>query len=654
MIEAKVGLAGSGLTEQCIQRFLHLFDQTHQSDRILIIVRNQRQVLDVKHRILAHHASWIGPLHIYTFITFVKQTLTHYWALIRQHEPTLPLTLEPSILLKDLTQYLLLKTCELCPQHANIFKDSGLRPYQIWDQISSAAYIAGSSGIPPGEISLRLIEAWPDLEDENRTRQLGALSCCIKRLRDQSLHIGSLEFGTLLELFQREILPLADFWGSFDHLIVDQIEDSSAVALDFYKQATEHLQSVFVTYTIGGGASQTSVPNLVGQFVTTEMPTTILRTHFKSSSTWAYLGIRIAETLDPDFNHPFDLPIPDDLPEIKSLEGDTQLECIEHMIADIKDRLAQGVDPSQIAIIAPKLEAPLVLSLQNWLKHRILILTAFPALIKYPLIRALLTLAELAHPDWMLFPLSSDLTTLFTTFLTLDPIRADLLAQDVLDPLNRCLRPYSAVRSPERVGFANLQAYQRLLDWLETYHTQSPLSIHAFLRKVLIDLLPTSALTPVDQRLVQTLIETARRFCQDLPDSPSRDLLMMLRSGITLSPSAPPQDDSGSLVVATPIDYINRGLGADYHYWFDLTSSAWSRSRWRALYNPHVLTPEWNRDLFGEDQEHRYQSQILANTVLNLACRIRENLVLVSSSFNSRGENNMGTLHTRILKACQL
>jgi hypothetical protein len=658
MMQTVIGPPGSGLTEACISHYCTLLNKGVLSgERILFLVRNQRQVRQVLQRLHQMEPTLVGSLHVKTFLGFVRQTLSEYWGEVCQPREdsfkTLSLScFEPRLLTKDLTQHLLAKTCALCPRHTEIFASSGLRAFQIWDQISSIAYISGSAGISVKEVGERLHRAWPNPKDTDRCQQFEALSCCLGRLRQEVIALGAFDFGSLIQLFQERILPLPDFWVSWDHLLVDQAEDSCAVALEFYQKALTYGKSLFLTYTVGGGVSFTGVPNLIFSFISENhlswtYPHQLAHLH----SSLIPFGLNIVQTLDPDLPGRSVLPSylsaersPTDNLPIKALRGETPLEAIDQMVTQIQELLHQGVDPSHIAIIAPYLDSGLVLTLEQQLGQMVWAMRPFPALIQYPLIRALLTLLELAHPHWNQFPSLTEFQVFLALVLGLDPIRAELLAIDTLDPVHRTLRSSLAVRAPERVGFAALKTYQMLLDWLGVYQQGSPLPLDHCLRQFFIDKLSLQITTPHAQGLVRSLIETATRFQEAFPHLDPREFLVMIRSGQTASQSWQDPEYEHYLLLATPGDYIHLGCHADYHFWFDITRQEWTRSAWYPLYNSEVLTPEWDHTPFGELQDYEYRRRTLAKILLNLSCRIRKGLWLVSSTVTFWGEENTGNL----------
>ncbi|MEN9230202.1 MAG: hypothetical protein Q6L68_04795 [Thermostichus sp. DG02_5_bins_236] len=654
--QSVIGWAGSGLTQACIERYRSLLKTGSDPGRILFLVRSQRQAREVLDRLQQESTALVGPWRVETFLQRVGRSLTDHWPQVRAGIPQLPAKFEPVPLAKDLTQFLCSRVCALCPRHGEAFANTGLKEFQIWDQISSAAYIAGASGLPAEAVGSRLAQAWPEDADPVRAETLQAMGCCVGRLWAAALKLGSLDFGLQIRLFQEHILPLADFWAEWDHLIVDQAEDSCAVALEFYRQGQSHLQSQWFSYTIGGGASFIAVPERVACFLTGKTQIQLLEDSHRASTGMIRLGLQIARVLDPQFSHPLSTPQSKDLPSLQVLEGETQFAAVEVMVAQIKTLLAAGTQASRIAVLLPRMDVGVSLSLQEQLPEAWPI-APFPALIRYPLVRAVLTAAELAHPEWGAFPTVPEWRLMLGLVLGLDPVRAALLAEDTLDPVRRSLRPKTAVRQPERVGFANLERYQKLLTWLQGYRSCSAGSrgssgslLAHFFQQFFADHLANGVTSAQEQELLQLLIEAAQRFWQAFPSETDHSFLAMIRSGQTPSSSRYEPNYSQHLVVATPLAYINRGLEADYQFWFDITNPSWSRSLWHTLYNDRVLTPDWDGVVFDPVQDLQARQQVLARTLLNLCCRNRHGLWLVRSTFNYRGEESTGILDHLILK----
>jgi hypothetical protein len=651
-----VGLSNPQLTEQMGAYYAELVSQTAHPERIQVIVRNSTKAQALIHRVQTQLGQGVGSLRVETFVGFVARQLGRFWSQVRQAYPQVPPVLDPQVLPKDLTQFLLSRACQTCPRHATVFEKSGLPEFKIWDQLSSAAYIAGASGLDSAQIGCRLTQAWPDQADETKLAYLEAVGCCVEHLRQAALNCGSLDYGTQLALFEQVILPLPEFWQSLDHLLVDQAEDSSGVGLQFYRMAIPKLQSVRFAITLGGGTALTAIPDQVEAFLVNE--TSLAYLDGSSALTW--LGLRLYQTLNENPSpllQPWQQVYPQTPtapPELSWIEAETLFEAAEATVDRIQSLLASGTDPAQIAILAPRLEPPLLqLASSHFQDLPVVVITPLPALVKYPLIRALLTLLEWIYRSRI--PSLSQVEEMVGHLLHLDPIRAQLLGRDIYQVDSFELRSASSVSEPERVGFAALERYQKLLDWIRSQDpTQPPAQLLSHFAQQPLSL-PLHQ--PSSQRLLRDLIDTAQRFERALPHLPPQTFITMLQSGQTPTRGSWDPDYPTALVMATPIDYLNQGLIAAHQIWFDVSSGAWSRSLWRGLYNAPVLTPAWDGSVWDESHDRKIRRQRLAKTVLSLCSRAHQGITAVRSSYDLRGRDQLGELDRilqRVLKQIQL
>ncbi|MEN9204345.1 MAG: hypothetical protein Q6J68_07385 [Thermostichales cyanobacterium SZTDM-1c_bins_54] len=641
MYSSLVGLPNGGLLEACVDRYVQLFHQGSRPDRIVFLVKGRRTQELVEGLVYGRIPAGIGGGRIETFNRFVGRVLSEHWGEIAadgQRPRFAPVTLP-----KDLTQFLLERTCEQCPDHAQIFADMGLKAAQVWDQISSAAYIAAASDLEPEQIGVRLRAAWPDPEEQRRLQQLGALGCCARRLRSACVQLGALDFGTQLYLFREYVLRSPRFWQGIEHLVVAQAEESSAVALKFYLAGKEKLHSGFFAYTIGGGMALTAVPTLMAGFISKQTQMQYLQPPADSPLQF-YFGDHLARAISKDYKNPIRLPPPLTLPKVEFLAAETLLEAAKLMGEAIQNLLHQGIPPESIAVITPQVETGLSLTLASVIgEDRLQALAPYPSLVKYPLIRALLTAMELGHPQWGLSPTLSELRVMLEMLLPLDPLRAQLLAEDVNDTLGRTIRAAEFIRFPERIGFDAVRRYQKLRQWLQTDRDPN-LPLDFWLQQLLVERLATVLRDPVDQQLFQSLVEAAARFHRAFPELPSQEFINMIRSGQTATLAEAP-DLTGKILVATPAGLISQGITVDYQFWFDASSDAWTHSIWRPLYNDRVLTPEWKAgEVFDTDRDTQLKRLNLAKRIVSLCCHCRLGLFVVRSSVNARGEENTGDL----------
>ncbi|MBC7883364.1 MAG: hypothetical protein H7Y37_18900 [Anaerolineae bacterium] len=552
--------------------------------------------------------------------------------------------MQPHFLEQNIAKLLLEKACLLCPKHGTIFENCGLRISRAQEQILLAADIASANHFSSEEMSKRLVRAWNDEEDEDRISMLSALSCCATKLREATIHSGNLDRSTQNFLFGQLIENVPDFWQDFDAIVVDCAEESSALALEFYRLADEQQKSVFLAYLIGGGYQLESIPTLVAEFIAR-------RTDFRyldaTGISLAGFGEILARKLSLDFKNPLATPDLIDQKPPTHLQGQSQTEMAERMAVQIAEILSQGVAIEKIVVITPRPDPSLALVLKVRLAKAVYFVEEALPLVKYPLVRALLCALELAHPAWNCFPSFAEVQVMLSVLLDIDPVRAELLTTDVLDPLSRTLRPGQATRFPERVGFANLASYQQLHGWLETYQAGDQRTIPDFWEHLVAELCNES-FTPEDVLLFQALIATTQEVQNIFPGQSQKSFLKTLRSGL-YAPQLPIPSEP-FLLLATPEDFLAQDLQVHHQFWFDISSDHWLKSAWQTLYNHRVLTPEWNGQPFGELQDRRFRMLSLAKLLFQLSCRT-ETLWFVQSSLNARGEENTGLLAPIILSA---
>ena len=140
------------------------------------------------------------------------------------------------------------------------------------------------------------------------------------------------------------------------------------------------------------------------------------------------------------------------------------------------------VPPGEISVLAPFLSDSLRFSLMNRLaglgiparSHR-----PSRSLREEPATHCLLTLAQLAHPQWNLACSHFDVrTALMQSIQDLDLVRADVLARIVFrqNRFQQGLASFDQIRpeAQERVSYLIGQRYQGLRQWLEDYRQGEP------------------------------------------------------------------------------------------------------------------------------------------------------------------------------------
>lgn len=643
------GLPGSDLTGRAVEYVSRLLYDGVFADQIVVLVRNAARAREFHNRLLQLHPCLVGSVRVMGFVAFVEVAIREQWIQLGQTAPDLPRTLEPVFLAKDLSQFLLSDAIEGCPEHLEKFARCPIQPYQVLDQITSASYIACSSCIPIEEIGERLARAWPDPEQMDAEARLEVLGCCVKRLRAAAKSQDALEYGHQMELFARYILDFEAFWD-YRYLVVDQVEDSPQTILQLYTAARKRMEGMFLTFTLGGSAAYTAISATTAQWCKTHGSVEMLP-HVPGM---ADFGLEFARRLQQPIAEFETTPSRDYSQHVHLLEAETYLEATALVVSTVSDLIEKGTSPERIAIITPKVDQALAQTiLSSSIGKHLAPLNQFRNFVRIPLVRALLTAAMLAHPDWGYRPNTEQVAGMLAAFLGIDRVRATLLADEVWKATDAGLQPSQTLIAPERITFSALTDYDKLHLWLERYCEGESLPLDHFWGLLHQDLLVQTVADNAELANLRALVDAAKRFRLCLPRMGGSDFLRMLVSGQTPTVFGE-VEYAERLILATPLTFVNTGVRTDVQIWFDITAGAWSKGIWQPLMNHRVLTPEWDGSTYSQSKETHYRREQLARTILHLSSRNERDLYLVRSETTLTGEDNFSGLDALLQATAQL
>ena len=253
----------------------------------------------------------------------------------------------------------------------------------------------------------------------------------------------------------------------------------------------------------------------------------------------------------------------------------------------------EGVAPGQIALLAPFVSDALRFSLARALgEHAIALTTHRPsrALEDEPAARALITLAQLAHPDWELRPAPEDVTLALTLVIGgLDPVRAHLLSQIVYPPRRRSVKlgrfATLVADAQERITFSVGERYDRLHDWLTAYRAGGEVAtLDQFLAQLFGELLSQPGFGfHADHnaaRVANQMVESARKFrwalegsTDDLPTLVGRAYVKLFEEGALGALYVPGWREAEDAVFLAPAyTFLMRNRPVDVQFWLDIGS----------------------------------------------------------------------------------
>jgi hypothetical protein len=346
-------------------------------------------------------------------------------------------------------------------------------------------------------------------------------------------------------------------------------------------------------------------------------------------------------------------------------------------VADSVARLVhdENVKQNQIVILAPLLSDSLRFSLVSRLEEKgIATYTLRPSrpLHAEPAVRALVTLAKLAHPNWQVDPKHQVkkfdvIQMLLSVVADMDLARATLLGE--MRFVGGKLLPFREVtKNPEmrqRISEVFGERFDKLVDWLEAYKASAGEPIDLFFSRLFGEVLSQKgfgfhlpkkrnvAQEAFDEaRIIANLIDSSRAFRQTLsqiePETDSgQEYARMVDAGI-LADQYEPQDwkkSPDAVLIAPAYTFLLSNQPADFQFWLNIDSQAWTRRLQQPLTQPYVLSRQWPLgQLWTEIHEQQTSREILLRVVTGLLKRCRRKVFIGYSKFDERGNEREGEL----------
>jgi hypothetical protein len=346
------------------------------------------------------------------------------------------------------------------------------------------------------------------------------------------------------------------------------------------------------------------------------------------------------------------------------------LEWVAGQISRLK--MEEGVQPGEIAILAPFVSDALRFSLIEALKHySVPMRTHRPSrqLREEAAARCLLTLAKLAHPAWRRPPPPADVAQcLAMAIADMDPVRAHLLA-DIVYRINDgkpSLTPFHQIvpETQERISYLLGGRYDELWQWLAGYpnKVKGLDGLDHFMSRLFGEILSQPGFgfhRDFDAGAVAAnLIESVQKFRQTFPPSPmerdqgtdtdvSIEYVDMVERGVVaaqyISSWQVRPEDAVLLVPAYTFLMMNQPV--TIQFWLDAGSQAWFERIYQPLTHPYVLRRDWpEAQVWTDDDEVRVRQEALVRLILGLTRRCRQRVYLAFSDLSEQGYEQQGPL----------
>jgi hypothetical protein len=660
------GAAGTGKTTIGTERLAYLLQQGIPANKITVMVPQRTLALPYYDLLAMPEIGAGGQVNIATLGGIARRMVDLFWPLVAAEHGFAHPNQRPQYLTLETTQYFMARVVgpviDTEGYFDNVTIDRNRLYSQIIDNLNKAAVVHDFSYTEVGE---RLKSAWTG--DPVQLRMYDDVQECMQLFRQFCLEHNLLDFSLQVELFIKRLWKLPQcrdyLTKDIEHIIAENVEEDTPAAHNVLRVLVENAESALLIYDTQAGyrrflgadtESGYSLRDVCDeQIVLTESFVTPPALQAFSHQIMRSLGLNAPETdTDPRVALAYD----DYRYHPQMLDG-----VAERIISLVND---EGVDPAQIVVIAPYLSDALRFSLMNRLEvasvpvrsHR-----PSRALREQPASRCLLTLAQVAHPEWNLSPTVFD--TVYAVMQAIDGVdlgRAQLLVGQVYSPPE--LLSFDAVNPgmQERITFVLGERYDQLRDWLMGYASgEERLDLDHFFNRLFGEVLSQEGFgfhTDFDAaETAANLIDSAQKFRWMMQESGidddqkpvGQEYVEMVGQGVIadLYLRGWERDETSAVLLAPAYTFLLSNEPVDYQIWLNVGEHGWAERLYQPLTNPYVLTRQWEVGRKWTDTDEVIVTQdALYRLVLGLVRRCRRGIYLGFSELGEQGYEQRGLL----------
>ncbi len=658
------GAAGTGKTTVGVRRMLNLIKSDVPADSILVIVPQRTAAIPYDNALRNPKLVAGGRVTVTTIGGLALQMVKLFWPLVAESAGFRYPEQPPTFLSLETAQYFMTRVVGPVIDEKMYFDTVAINRNRLYSQILDNLNKAAVVGFSHTEIGGRLKLAWAG--EVSQKRIYDDAQDCANLFRDYCLEHNLLDFSLQLELFTRHLWQMPqcrDYLTSkFVHLIVDNVEEDNPAMHDLLREWLPDCVSALVIYDVEAGyrrflgsdpGSAYSLKDVCGK-----------QSEFNKSYTTSPDLRAFGVEMERSLHRPTPPEKNGGNPRDALVYGDHRYH--PQMIDWVTDEIAQlvyehGVPPDEIVVLAPFLSDALRFALRNRLEERkVAVQSHRPsrALRDEPAARCMLTLAQIAHPQWEMKPAPFDAAyALMTAIDKLDLVRAQLLASIVYQTKNVKLTPFDAIRPEmqERITYTLGKRYEKLQSWLNDYAKNAMAELDFFFSHLFGEILSQDGFGfhhDFDAaRVAYNLIESARRFRWTVEDMPlekpvSQEYVEMVRGGIIANQyDYSRQSQTGETVLLAPAyTFLMSNQAVDYQFWLNVGSGGWWERLYQPLTHPYVLSRGWAGGIWTDADEFEVRQEALYRLSLGLIRRCRKKIYLGFSQLGEQGYEQHGPL----------
>ncbi|PJF22861.1 MAG: hypothetical protein CUN56_03885 [Phototrophicales bacterium] len=658
------GAAGTGKTTLGVKHLRHLLTQGAES--ILVFVP-QRTLAKPYYDLLNDPSLPAGnQVNIVTLGGLARRIVDLFWVLVkygfkRPEKRPIFLTLETA-------QYYMARVVSPVIERDLLFdtiKVDRNRLYsQLLDNLNKAAVI---NHFEYTEVGDRLKSAWSG--DPLQLRTYDDVQTCMNLFREFCLEHNLLDFSLQVEVFLKQLrhIPQVQQFMRHQHIIVENVEEDTPASHELLADLIDQAESALILYDDDAGyrrflgASPITAKALINHCDEHRQLDKSYITPPELEAFHQDIAYTLGRASSAASYNPFELDSKRIIKRIYTYQPEMLSDFAEEIYALVE---REGVDPREIVVIAPYLSDALRFSMMNRLQTLgIPVISHRPsrALREEPAARAMLTLAQLAHPSWGMKPQRFDIVyMLLETLGQVDLVRARLLTDAAFRADQ--LHPFDTVPilTQERVTYSVGERYDRLHQWLESYiNAGEETHLDHFWSRLFGEVLSQPGFgfhddqtpNPDKAEIAANLIESARKFRwitgDILSNSLGREYIQMVEAGVIAAQYLGAWDDEeeNAVLIAPAYTFLMRNQPVSYQFWLNVGASGWAERLYQPLTNPYVLSPFWEEGRKWTDMDEQAVGQkMIYDMTLGLIRRCRERIYLGICNLSEQGYEQHGEL----------
>lgn len=659
------GAAGTGKTTAGTGRLRYLLESGVSADTILVLV--PQRALSLPYRNVLQDSRRIpgGQVTIHTIGSLSQAMVDLFFPLIAETAGFGQPLERPQFLSLETAQYYMQRVIGAVIDEKDYFASVTIQRSRLYSQIIDNLNKAAVVGFPHTEIGEKLKGAYAG--EISQRYIYDEAQDCANTFRQYCLDNNLLDFSLQVEIFMNGLwtmdAPRRYLQNQFKHLIVDNVEEDNPATHTLIADWLPEFDSALVIYDTDAGFRR-----FLGSDANSAYH---LKPLFDQQIQWseshvmppalATFAVNLAQVL-----HRPEPPAPTEAADLR-----TALDFKDHryhpeMLDGVAEEIAhliheQGIPASEIVVLAPFLSDALRFALMTRLQDRdVPVRSHRPSrpLNAEPAARALLTLAQLAHPGWNQPPTPYDLAYALTNTLAgFDIVRAQLLVKIVYRKAT--LNPFADI-NPEmqqRITYEYGERFEALRHWLLAYQAEPIQALDFFMSRLFGELLSQPGYSfhgDFDAaRVAANLIDSAQQFRwiveEDLGDinAIGQEYMSMVTQGVIANQYIRDWEaaETESVLLAPAFTFLMGNQPVAYQFWLNVGSGGWWERLYQPLTHPYVLSLDWEAGRIWTDaDEFESRQDTLYRLVLGLLRRCRGKIYLGYSQLGEQGYEQRGPL----------